>query len=137
MSGGAFDVAKYLQHHNKSHEPVFIMTDPIIYWLNNQTPISNYIATPSTINKLYLIQAIEGPETSMESELKKILSKKPKFIVINSRTWKLLSEPQAQKLLQETLESEYLLDKIISGRKVYRRSILQKDCPINEWTAFG
>ena len=56
MSGGAFDVAKYLRHHNKSHEPVFIMTDPIIYWLNNQTPISKYIATPSTINKLYLIQ---------------------------------------------------------------------------------
>jgi hypothetical protein len=119
--GPACEIAKYIKEENTSGEPIFMMTDQIVYWLINQKPLSKSTVHPSNISKEYILSAIVGPGTTAEMELTKILAKKPRFIVLASDSWHYLRKPVACALLRETLDTHYILDKQIQQRQIYRR----------------
>jgi 4-amino-4-deoxy-L-arabinose transferase-like glycosyltransferase len=119
--GPACEIAKYIKEENTSGEPIFMMTDQIVYWLINQKPLSKSTVHPSNISKEYILSAIVGPGTTTEMELTKILAKKPRFIVLASDSWHYLRKPVACALLRETLDTHYILDKQIQQRQIYRR----------------
>jgi 4-amino-4-deoxy-L-arabinose transferase-like glycosyltransferase len=119
--GPACEIAKYINQENTSGEPIFMMTDHIVYWLINQKPLSKSTVHPSNISKEYILSALVGPGTTTEMELAKILAKKPRFIVLTGDSWHYLGKPIACALLRETLDTHYILDKQIQQRQIYRR----------------
>jgi 4-amino-4-deoxy-L-arabinose transferase-like glycosyltransferase len=124
----AYEVAAYLKQANASGESMYVMTDHIVYWLTNSKPMSKETTHPSAISKQYLLNILVGPDATTETELAKILARKPRFIVKERNVWYLRENPAARFLLEETLKRHYELVKQIHDSQqfrdiqVYRRS---------------
>jgi hypothetical protein len=120
--GAGYDIAAYLKQENPSGEPVYMMTDHIVYWLLDEKPLSKSTAHPSNISKEYLLNVLVGPGTTTEMELSKVLAKKPRYIVFKvSSLWYLSNKPAAMILLGDTLKTNYVLVNRIEGRQIFRR----------------
>ena len=102
-SGAAYEIAAYLNQENSPREPIYMMSDHIVYWLIDSQPLTQSSTHPSNIAKDYLSKIMVGSEASTEGEMRKILTQKPKFIVKQKQTWYLNSKPQARLLLDNTL----------------------------------
>lgn len=120
-SGSAYEIAAYLNQENLESEPIYMMSDHIVYWLVDSQPLTQTSTHPSNIAKDYLLKIIVGSEASTEGEMRKILAQKPKFIVKQKYIWYLNNESQAKSLLDNALEQDYELVKQIQGRQIYRR----------------
>jgi hypothetical protein len=119
--GPAYEIAAYLNQENTLSEPIYMMTDHIVYWLIDAKPLSKSTTHPSNIAKEYLLKIVVGPDTSTEMEMAKVLAQKPKFIVKTKNIWYLHDKTAARLLLEETLRRQYELVKQIRGRQIYRR----------------
>jgi 4-amino-4-deoxy-L-arabinose transferase-like glycosyltransferase len=120
--GAAYEIAAYLKQNNPSGEPIYMMTDHIVYWLLDAKPMSKSTAHPANISKEYLLNVLVGPGTTTEMELAKVLAKKPRYIVFEgSFPWYLRNKPAAMFLLGETLKTQYVLVDRIQGRQIFRR----------------
>ena len=120
--GAGYDIAAYLKQENPSGEPIYMMTDHIVYWLLDEKPLSKSTAHPSNISKEYLLNVLVGPGTTTEMELSKVLAKKPRYIVFKvSSLWYLSNKPAAMILLGDTLKTNYVLVNRIEGRQIFRR----------------
>ena len=120
-SGSAYEIAAYLNQENISREPIYMMSDHIVYWLVDSQPLTQSSTHPSNIAKDYILKIVVGSEASTEGEIRKILTQEPKFIVRQKNIWYLSNKPQAKFLLDNTLHQNYELVKQIQGKQIYRR----------------
>jgi 4-amino-4-deoxy-L-arabinose transferase-like glycosyltransferase len=119
--GATYEIADYLTQENAINEPVYMMTDHLVYWHINAKPMRQSVTHPSNIGKEYLLKVLLDQDTSTEIELNNILTQKPKFIIKNKSVWYLSRKNDANLLLETTLNNNYQLVKEIQGRQIYRR----------------
>ena len=120
LSDAGYQIASYLKEHNPTREPVYMMTDHIVTWLNGMQPITKAVTVPSMIGKEYLLKIFLGPKASTESELVALFAKKPLYIVKTKSIWYL--DGKATKLLEDLLYSDYMLVEVIDERYIYKRA---------------
>lgn len=121
VHGPAVEIARYLESNNPESEPVFLMSHHVAYWFLEQRPLSRASVHPSVLYKENLLKAFLGPQASSLSELNKILSAQPRYIVKPSHTRFANTVPEAASLLEKTLKHAYQLEARIHGLLVYRR----------------
>lgn len=119
--GASYRIAQFLKQENPSSEPVYMMSDQIVYWLMDAQPLSKSTTHPSNIAREYLLDIIVGPGTKTVTELTRILQQNPKFIVTKENSRYLDDKISANQLLQKTLQTRYVMIKEIEGRHIYRR----------------
>lgn len=119
--GSTFEIAAYLTQENPLKEPIYMMTDHLVYWHLNTKPLTKSTTHPSNISKEYLLNILVDSNASTEAEMTKILSQKPKFIVKKKNVWYLSGKIEARLLLEETLNTDYQLVKEIQKKQIYRR----------------
>ena len=121
--GPEYEIAQYLQHENPDRKPVFLLSDHIVYWFIGQYPVTRLSTHPSNITKQFLIRAVEGPNATPESEMRRILSRTPAFIVKEKYLWYFdyFKAEEARMLLNNTLNRDYVLTNVIDAREIYRR----------------
>ncbi|NES70102.1 MAG: hypothetical protein F6K24_35265 [Okeania sp. SIO2D1] len=117
----AFEIAAYLKQNGAEGKPIYVMSDHIIYWLVDSQPLSKSTTHPSTIGKEYLIKILLGPDGSSKSEMARILSKEPEFIIKEEDIWYLQRSQDAKQILHDKLTREYKLVHEVQGRRIYRR----------------
>ncbi len=120
--GSAYEIAAYLKQENTLDEPVYMMSDHIVFWLIDKKPLSKSTTHPSNISKDYLLKFMVGADASTEREIVKIVSQRPKFIVKEKNVWYLSQKKAARSLLEETLSNDYKMVKEIQGRQIYLRN---------------
>jgi hypothetical protein len=103
-----YEIARYLQHESPDRNPVFLLSDHIVYWFIGQYPPTRLSTHPPNITKQYLVAAVEGPDATPEVELNKMLSTRPAFIVKNKDLWYLTEGEPITRLLTRTLKSNYM-----------------------------
>lgn len=118
-SDAGYRIAAYIAANNPSHQPVYMMTDHIVYWLLGMSPITKSVTHPSTIGKEYLLKVFLGPDASSEGEMAALLDKKPLFLVKSEST--LYLSGKVVEVLEHSLKADYALVETIDGRRVYRR----------------
>ena len=118
--GPAYELAEYLKEVNPDNEPVYFMTGHIAQWFNNAKPVSAIVTHPNNIGREYLVKALSGPSATVESELDKILSKEPAFIVKQFNVHYLKPHPEAQRLLSEKLFMDYELVHTVGDYLVFK-----------------
>jgi hypothetical protein len=120
--GAPYEIAEYLKQENASREPIYLMTDNIVYWLIDAKPLSKSTTHPANITNTLLLKVLVGPGATTEKELAKILAKNPRLIVTAYKSFLYLrTKPAAMSLLRYTLNTHYELVKEIQGRHIYRR----------------
>jgi 4-amino-4-deoxy-L-arabinose transferase-like glycosyltransferase len=118
--GNSYEIIKYLQQHNPEQQPVYLMKNHLVYWLTDLKPLSKAATHPSNVGKDYLFQYIEGAQSSAEGEMRKILAKKPKFIIKQENSSHVEEHPAANLLFQQILTTDYRLVKKIDDREIYQ-----------------
>ena len=118
--GAAYEIAEFLKQENLSGEPVYMMTDHIVYWFISQKPLSK-VVHPSNISREYILRMIDGAGPTSEIEMNNILTQNPEFIVKRENTMYLRRMKKARLLFEEVLRTKYELIKTIQGRQIYRR----------------
>ena len=121
IHGAACDIADYLKHNSVPGDPIYMMTDHIVYWLIDAEPLSRSTTHPSNIAKEYLLDVLIGPGTSTASELSKVLAVKPRYIVKREQIWYLRTKIPAVGLLEQTIRTHYKHVCSIEGRHIYCR----------------
>ena len=119
--GSAYKIAAYLKQENTSREPIYLMTNHIVYWLVDAKPLTKVSTHPSNITKDYLFKTVLGADASTEGEINKILAQKPRFIVKEKSAGYLNNHLQAKLILENTLNQHYELVKQIQDKQIYRR----------------
>ena len=116
-----YRISEHLAAGNPEGEPILLLTDHIAYWLNDTRPPGTRIAHPSNLGRTYFLDLIVGPGTSPEGHLRQILAHSPRYVVTEPDPWFFDTEPEAESLLEQTLESRYRLDEVIGGREIHVR----------------
>ena len=117
--GAGYEIANYLERENPTKEPVYLMSDHIVYWFTDLKPLSKSTTHPSNISREYLLKILVGSDASTETELAGILAQKPKFI-IKKRDFSYIEEDTpARLLLEETLATQYQLVKEIPVEETF------------------
>jgi hypothetical protein len=77
---------------------------------------------PSNITKRVLIETIDGPQSTPEGEMGKILAESPEFIIKPTwEIWYLKSAPRASTILTQTLRNDYDFLGVVGEMEVYRK----------------
>ena len=121
MSDEGYRLAAYLREVNKEHKPIYLMEYNIAYWLTGTKPITKIVTHPDNIGRPYLIKAVEGPDASAETELKKIFNQNPLFVVKKDSEPYLKDDTNAEAFLNDTLGKDYETIKNIGSLLVYKR----------------
>jgi hypothetical protein len=116
------ELAAFLRRENSEGRPIYLLDRHIVYWLVDQYPLTRMSTQPSNITKRILIETIEGPNSTPESEMRKILAVSPEFVVKpTEEMWYFLQAPMAYAILTQTLRRDYDLLAMVGGREVYRK----------------
>jgi 4-amino-4-deoxy-L-arabinose transferase-like glycosyltransferase len=128
-TGDVYDIADYLNRNRMADQPVYLMSDHIIYWFIDSEPMTKCTSHPSAIGKPYILPyCAEQPGGNMNSEMVRLLAQKPEFIVkYEGKPWYLHNKDEAWHLLRRTLEKNYRLIQVIHGREIYKRLSLPSD----------
>jgi 4-amino-4-deoxy-L-arabinose transferase-like glycosyltransferase len=129
--GAEWELAKYLKRENPTGEPIYLMSDHIVYWFIGQYPLTRLSTHPSNIAKPEFVETIEGSSATPESEMTKILLKRPLFIVKTAQLMYLDETASMDKLFRNALAEEYFLAAEIEGREIYRRKSVACDASPN------
>jgi hypothetical protein len=118
--GPAYAIADYLQAESAGVRSLYLMSDQLVYWLVGAYPPTRLSTHPSVLTKPDIIAAIDGPDATPESEMRKIIDTRPDFIVKLPSVPYLSDWPEVASLLEEALARDYVLATTIEGRQVYR-----------------
>jgi hypothetical protein len=118
---GAYEISDYLETRDASDRSIYMVSNPLVYWLRGAYPPTRLATLPSNIVIPELITAIEGPNSSPESEMRKIIEKRPNIIVTPQFVWYLRDQPDVMRLLQDALAYDYSLEAVIEGQLIFRR----------------
>ncbi|MEL6495237.1 MAG: glycosyltransferase family 39 protein [Cyanobacteria bacterium J06623_7] len=119
--GTAYEIVAYLEQHNPTNEPVYMMKDHIVYWFTDLKPLSKVATHPSNLGKEYLYQYVVGATDSMTAELAQIFAQKPQFVVKRIEEKFIESNPPLKRRLEQILTTEYELTQQIGDREIYHR----------------
>ncbi len=122
----AVEIVTYLRQNNVDHKPIYMMDVHIVYWLIDSQPLSKSTTHPSTIGKDYLLKILLGADGSSKSEMTRVLSKEPEFI-IKSKDVLYLQDNEVKQMLKEILLTEYELVHEVQERQIYRRKSVNKN----------
>ncbi|MFP4653241.1 MAG: hypothetical protein ACLFM4_12550 [Phormidium sp.] len=128
--GPAYEIAAYFQEQAAEGEPIYMMSDHIVYWFLDSEPLTPATTHPSTISREYVLDVLYGAESSPESEIAKVFAAKPEFVVKERVVRYLLSgEMQPVKtFLERELATHYDQVAQIDGRLIYRRNEAHPTC---------
>jgi hypothetical protein len=81
-----------------------------------------------------LLRAVDGPSASVEGEVRKILAKRPVFLVLTANTFALTARGEAEAAYRQTLREavwmDYALDQAVARVLIFRRADLPPDGPV-------
>jgi hypothetical protein len=117
-TGSAYRIADYIRDQNDTDEPIYLMTDHLVYWLIDAEPLTK-LAHPSGIGKEFFLRMFLGPDATSDGEMRKILDQRPRYIVKKEKT-RYLPE-STRKLLENELRESYELVETIEDRRIHRR----------------
>ena len=117
-TGSAYRIADYIRDQNDTDEPIYLMTDHLVYWLIDAEPLTK-LAHPSGIGKEFFLRMFLGPDATSDGEMRKILDQRPRYIVKKEKT-RYLPE-STRKLLENELRESYELVETIEDRRIQRR----------------
>ena len=120
-NGPGYSIAAYLRKADPDNKPVFMMEEPIVYWLNGGEPLSRISIHPYNIGRPYLLRVLEGPAATSKAELVKVFSKKPEFVVKPLVVRYLRGRPDAEMFLSAALANDYILVRTIEDFEIYKR----------------
>ena len=120
-SGAAYEIAAFIAKENPRKEPMYLLTDHIVYWFTDTKPLTRSTTHPSNLGKEYMLETFAGPGATAKSEMARILAMKPLFIVKKNHEWYIRRKPQAYKMLKNELEKHYVRVARIDKRNIYRR----------------
>jgi 4-amino-4-deoxy-L-arabinose transferase-like glycosyltransferase len=119
--GYSYDIARIVRPSCPQHCTLYLLTDQLAYWLLNTTPPSRLAAHPPNVVMRYAIRAVDGPDATPESEMRRILRTAPDYIVKPDVIWYLDASP-ALEALDDTVRSEYKIVATTGDRKIYQRT---------------
>jgi hypothetical protein len=121
--GPAYDIAAYFREQEAEDEPIYMMSDHIVYWFLDSEPLTPATTHPSTLSREYILDVIYGVESSPESEIAKVFAAEPKFVVKERFVRYLLSGNMrpVKTFLDRELANHYEQVAQIGGRLIYRR----------------
>jgi hypothetical protein len=116
------EVAAFLRRENLEKQPIYLLDRHIVYWLVGQYPLTRMSTHPSNITKQVLIETIEGPKSTPEGEMEKILAVSPEFIIKSTKElWYLQSAPRASEVLTQALRRDYAFPRMMGEMLIYRK----------------
>jgi 4-amino-4-deoxy-L-arabinose transferase-like glycosyltransferase len=121
-TGRAWELARFLSERNPEREPVLLLEDHIAYWLTETQPLSRMSTHPSNIAKRDLIRVIEGPDATPASEVERVFTHEPIFVVRPERISFFRNEPAALERLDGEIRAHYRLAARIQNLQIYERS---------------
>ena len=116
-----YQVAAYLNQQGVDGQYVYLIKNPIAYWLTNARLPLKYVH-PSNVGKENMIRLLEGEGMTSDALFKTVLAKKPLFIVKPNAESVFLAGNRSA-LLKEELENHYTLSKTFGSTLVYERKI--------------
>ncbi|TVR10270.1 MAG: hypothetical protein EA395_09235 [Phormidium sp. GEM2.Bin31] len=121
--GRSYEIAAYFRENQAENEPIYMMIDHLVYWWIDSQPLTPMITHPSNLARGYLLELVNGPGSSPESELAKIFSAEPTFVVKKMVVNYFSSEEMqdAQDFLDQQLANHYEKTAQILGRLIYKR----------------
>lgn len=123
LTDAGYQLAEYLFKENPSKEPMMLLNYHIAHWLTDTKPLSKYITHPDNISRPYILKVMVDDQATLTTELEKLLSKKPLFIVKKKHINYIRNDPNASLLLDKTLSSNYTLSKVIGKVNIYKRKL--------------
>jgi len=123
QAGPAYEIAAYFQEQEAEDEPIYMMSDHIVYWFLDSEPLTPATTHPSTLSREYVLDVLYGVDSSPESEIAKVFAAEPKFVVKERFVRYLLSgnmQP-VKTFLDRELANHYEQVAQIGGRLIYRR----------------
>ncbi len=117
VRGPAYEIASFLRQANPNKEPMYLLDEHIAYWFCDSLPMSRSTFHPSNIGKPYLLE----PGATTESEMRKILDKRPLFIVKKKNVKYLQRWPDANQLLEDAIANHYQLVAEFDSNGVFRQ----------------
>lgn len=120
LHGSAYQIAEFLEQENGNRQPVLLLSSHLAYWLTNSKPLTPTMAHPSNLNKEFLLKAWLGEEASTATELSKILSQQPKFI-IGEQLDSFFKKDTVQEEFNRTIHEHYTFVKKINQEEIYKR----------------
>ena len=118
--GAGYEIADYLRQNNPTQEPVYMMSDHIVYWFLDLKPISKSTTHPSNIAKEYLLEHIPNSHPLTTAELARVLAIQPKFIIKPKQLGYIKEDSPSGLLLANVLTTQYQLVGEIQGREIHR-----------------
>jgi hypothetical protein len=114
-------VSDYLNRRGASDKYVYFLEYHIGYFLTNAKIPTRY-AHPAAICREAYVQAIDGDHATPEEVLRKILEKKPTWIVRRERVW-YFDElcPKNNEVLQRELDMNYEMERKVGDAYIYER----------------
>ena len=82
----SFEIAEYLRSQDVEGHYLYFTSNHIGYWLTG-TLIPTRQVHPSNVSRNVYIKVIEGPDASSTTELGRIFSKKPLFVIRQPEIW--------------------------------------------------
>jgi hypothetical protein len=115
------ELAAFLRHENVEKLPIYLLDWHIVYWLVGQYPPTRMSTHPSIITKQVLIETIEGPKSTPEGEMEKILTVSHFIVKPTQEIWYLQSSPKASEVLTQALTRDYDFLRMVGKMEVYRK----------------
>lgn len=116
-------VADYLSEIRDESETVYMLTDHLVYWLINESPLTACTTHPSNIVKSSLLEfCANDSEATSESEIAKIFALEPAFVIKLEGIPKYFRAfPVAWELVSFNLSKDYTLLETVGRREIYKR----------------
>jgi 4-amino-4-deoxy-L-arabinose transferase-like glycosyltransferase len=122
MDDTCYKIAGFLEDRGVENQYIYMLNEcHIVYWLTGSRYPTRYIHPSNIFKREYMLKIIDGPGTTKEGELQKILSRKPAFIVYKQKGW---PQPKGEfkDILMKELKEKYTLVKVIDKySKIYER----------------
>lgn len=118
-NGEGITIPRYLEQHypKENYEDIFFLNEHIGYWVLNTEPPTAIATHPSNIFRSKAHAFVKNSKGTPYKELKFILDQQPNFIVFDQRRNPIPRETELFLLFQNTLDSEYILEKEFGSQK--------------------
>lgn len=121
LSDGGYKLAAYIDSENPTKEPVYFMVYHIAQWLTDTKPMSKIFTHPDNLGRSFMLKVLVDSDANTATELRKLLDKKPLFIVADKDAGFLQHDPEAVRIFNNTLQTDYFYTKRFDKAYVYKR----------------
>ena len=126
-------VARFLDRRHGAGHYVFFNTAHVAGWLSRVEQPSKFVH-PSNLTRLELLRAVDGPSASVAGELRRILGRRPVFLVLAADSLEATDGDEAhavyRRTLREAIDADYRLEVRDENVLIFRRADLPPGRPI-------